>query len=200
MRKKIFGLFHLLFLSAIVFAQEGEFVKSEKLPAEWEYYRFEFSNGLIFNLPVLKERTDFLAQKFQLKTEYDKFIFQFTYQYKNQLYLFLIATRGVIPGIEEKRGEELEKIVEKQIDDIYLTNMEDGFRALMEKNETSLKRVSSDMSEIVSVPKYFLNNDEFIYFDCKGYQKKALRKGQDNSTEVRTNVDIVIKYLSWKVG
>ncbi|MFA5804771.1 MAG: hypothetical protein WC879_09000 [Melioribacteraceae bacterium] len=197
MRKKIFGLFYLLILSTIVFAQEGEFVKSEILPAEWEYYRFEFSNGLICNLPVLKERTDFLAQKLQLETEENKFIFRFTYQHKNQLYLFLIATRGVIPGIKDKRGEELKNILEKQIGDIYATITADGFRALRDGNVTSLTNVTSDMSEVVSVPRYFTNNDEFIFFTCKGYQKKALRKGQDNSAEVRTNVDIVIKYFSW---
>lgn len=182
----------------ISFAQEGKFTQGEKLPAKWEYYQFDFSNDLTFFLPVLKERTEFLAQKLQLDGEEEKFIYRFTYRYKNQLYKFLIATRGIILGSGKKEGAELTSFLEMQIKEVSIALTADGLKGLMDNNP-SLTDVTSDMTEVELVPRYFFNRDEFIFFECSGYQKKALRKGQDNIEEIKANLNFITNNLYYNV-
>lgn len=199
--KKLVVLISLLILST-VFAQDGIVIQSDKLTYEWEYYKFDFSNGLTIYLPVLKDRTDFLAQKLEIDrdSETGKFLFRYTYRIKNQLYLFLIATRGVVPGLEEKSGDDLKEIIKEKITEVSTALVADGFASLG-GHESTLTNVTSGMSEVISVPRYFTNNSEFIFYHCDGYKRKTLKKGENNEAsedEIKNNVEYIIKNLTWK--
>jgi len=191
MKKRIFLL--LMFFLIQSFAQDEKFIQSKRLPSGWEYYQITLMNSIAISLPVLKVRTDFLAEKctLDLPEEAGKYIWRYSFKSNNQSYIYLIAYRGAIRGISDKNENELEKIIKKEFTVVLLGEMAQQLAGVNgEKN--SLKDLTYKMDNAASETKYYINNNSLFLLDFTGSQKKEdLQNGKDYSSEIEKNIAVI---------
>lgn len=201
MSKFISMLFVLFLLVTTMYAQQGNFVASEKLSPGWEFAEIYMENdwgGWVLNFPVLIDREDFSFEYFEspVKEEEKKFLYRFTYKYKNQFYEFILAVRGVISDKVVKDNEKREVVFDEQenkLNTIIKTALQRGKTGLDE----SLIPVKAGLYEVVSESERFIKYNSYmedayvIIFQFRGYHRPI--RTEDSEGEVKKKIKYIMQ-------
>jgi len=201
--KKI--LLFVLLPFTLCFAQEGKVVQSEKLSADWEYYKSWMNiNGYYLKYPVQKNRTGFLTEKYvsDMSSERDNFLYRYTYRFKNQLYEFIVAKRGTIS--EEVLRNELTRDGAREEQE---TKLKEILKTAEQRGEMRLKKslvyVKFGMSAVIARTRYRILKDAnakvsyMVIYILRGYQKES-GSSEETRKEIIKNSEYIMKNVDFE--